>query len=87
MNELISAVAMNVFVFIFGLYVIARGISGRSLVMLNLGMLLIGTLIMARFLDSHFSLFLRGLVFIGLGVTFLAVNRVMVRRKAGREND
>lgn len=87
MNELISAITMNVFVFIFGLYVIARGISGRSLVMLNLGMLLIGTLIMARFLDSHFSLFLRGLVFIGLGVTFLAVNRVMVRRKAGREND
>ncbi|OYW75001.1 MAG: hypothetical protein B7Z37_15155 [Verrucomicrobia bacterium 12-59-8] len=46
----------------------------------RLGALLLSVLIIARMADSHFSLLAKGLVFIAVGVAFLAFNILMSRQ-------
>ena len=54
----------------------------------RLGALMLSMLIIARMADSHFSLLIKGLVFIAVGVAFLAFNFFMSRRHrpAARSN-
>ena len=49
---------------------------------------MLSMLIIARMADSHFSLLIKGLVFIAVGVAFLAFNFFMSRRHrpAARSN-
>lgn len=46
----------------------------------RLGALVLSALIIARMADSHFSLLAKGLIFIAVGVAFLAFNLLMSRR-------
>ena len=54
----------------------------------RLGALMLSMLIIARMADSHFSLLIKGFVFIAVGVAFLAFNFFMSRRHrpAARSN-
>ncbi len=49
---------------------------------LNLGWLLLGTLLIVRFFDQDLSYLVRGVAFVVLGVGFLVLNRVLARRRA-----
>jgi len=80
---LISAVLMNLFLLSFSMYLIRKGVRKGELSTMNMGMLLLGALIIARFLDINFSFVVRGIVFLALGISFLAVNWMAARRKAG----
>lgn len=82
-----AAALMNGFVLLFGIAVLMRGVKEDSLGLLNLGMLIIAALIMARFVDSNFSFIVRGLVFMALGASFLLVNWMASRRKAGKQDE
>lgn len=80
---LIAAVLMNLFLLSFSLYMIRKGVRKGEISTMNLGMVLLGALIIARFLDINFSFVIRGIVFLALGICFLAVNWMAARRKAG----
>lgn len=78
-----SAVLMNLFLLSFSMYMIRKGVRKGELSTMNMGMLLLGALIIARFLDINFSFVVRGIVFLALGICFLVVNWMAARRKAG----
>ncbi len=63
--------------------IVWKGVKETRLGVLNMGMLMLAALILLRFFDSNYSFIVRGLVFILLGVGFLAVNVIMARRKGG----
>ena len=63
--------------------IVWKGVKETRFGVLNMGMLMLAALILLRFFDSNYSFIVRGLVFILLGVSFLAVNVIMARRKGG----
>ena len=76
-----STILLNGYVAFLSVTVILRGIREGSLGRLNIGMLMIASLIIMRFFDINFSFVARGLVFVTLGSCFLAANWIMVQRK------
>lgn len=64
-----------------GLWLLVTGIRINKQGQMNVGLLAITALIIARFFDSDLSFLLRGLLFIALGVAFLVANIAMLRRK------
>jgi len=76
-----AAGLFDVYLLVTGLWLLITGIQTRKQVQMNVGLLTITALIIARFFDSDLGFLLRGLVFIALGVTFLVANVVMLRRK------
>lgn len=74
---------MNGYVACTALAAIALGIKQNHLAGMNQGMGMLALLIAARFLDGDFSFITRGIVFVVLGLTFLAVNWWMRRQKGG----
>jgi uncharacterized membrane protein len=76
-------VLMNLYMLGLGVALIALGVRDRRLGVVNLGLLVTATLILARFFDSDMSFVLRGLAFIAVGVGFLVTNILLVRRTRG----
>ncbi|EGO64704.1 DUF2157 domain-containing protein [Acetonema longum] len=76
-----SAILFNSYLLVLSVYIIIRGVKEEKLGMLNGGMLMLALLIVLRFLDIDLSIIARGLVFVVLGLIFLAANLIMVRRK------
>jgi hypothetical protein len=77
----VVTVLMNLYLLAVGLALISIGVRNNRMGIVNLGMLVVGALVMARFFDEHISFVLRGLVFIGLGIGFLATNYWLLTRK------
>jgi len=76
-----ATVLFNGYLLCLSVTIILRGVQEESLGTLNIGMLMVATLIIMRFFDINFSFVVRGLVFVVLGSCFLAANWVVVRRK------
>ncbi|MCZ7591397.1 MAG: DUF2157 domain-containing protein [Kiritimatiellae bacterium] len=70
----------NAFVFVFGVVLLASGARDQSLGRVNIGMLLLATVIVLRFFDADLSIVLRAVVFIVLGAAFLSVNTVFSQK-------
>jgi len=70
---------------ITGLYFIRKGNKKNDLLDLNFGMLLISSLIIARFFDTGISFVTRGILFILLGMAFFIVNYILVQKKKKNE--
>ena len=66
---------------LFDLYLLVAGLRIDKQGQMNIGLLALAALVVARFFDSDLSFLLRGLVFIVLGIAFLVANVVMLRRK------
>ncbi|MDD4600685.1 hypothetical protein SDC9_20832 [bioreactor metagenome] len=77
-----ATLIMNIYMFILSIFVISTGTRNNSIGTVNIGMVMLAVLIVARFLDINFSFVVRGLVFVLLGIGFLVTNWIMVRRKA-----
>ncbi|NLC79624.1 MAG: hypothetical protein GX748_00400, partial [Lentisphaerae bacterium] len=77
----LNALAFNVFMFALGVMHIVLGCRDNRLRQINLGMATVSLLLVTRFFDSAFAYWLRGVVFIALGIVFLTVNLVIARRK------
>ncbi len=71
----------DVYLLVAGLWLVVAGIRINQQGQMNVGLLAVAVLIIARFFDTDLSFILRGLIFIGLGVAFLVANVVMMRRK------
>lgn len=79
-----SAGMFDLYLFAAGLWLLVTGIRIGKQGQMNVGLLTVAALFIARFFDSDLSFLLRGLIFIGLGIAFLTANLVMLRRKGGR---
>lgn len=82
-----ATVLLNSYLLLLSIWVIGRGSRRYSIGQVNAGMLLLTLLISSRFLDANLSFVIRGVVFVCLGIGFLGVNWLMVRRKPGGEHE
>ena len=76
-----SAGLFDLYLLVAGLWLLVTGLRIDKQGQMNIGLLTLAALILARFFDSDLSFLLRGLVFIVLGIAFLVANVVMLRRK------
>lgn len=74
---------MNVYLFACGLGVLIRGLRAGGLGSLNVGMLLVGGVVVTRFFDGEYPTLVRAAVFILTGAGFLAANLWMARHRRG----
>lgn len=72
---------VNFLILGLALLTLRAGLRGTQVLRTNLGWLLLCTLILVRFFDTHFSYLVRGMVFIALGLGFLGVNLWLRRRR------
>lgn len=82
-----AAVLCNAYLLLLSVHLILRGVRAGSLGVLNIGMLMVASLIIMRFFDLNFSFVARGLAFVILGSCFLVTNWIMVRRKKEVQNE
>ena len=82
-----ATVFCNIYMLLWSVNVIRRGIRQESLGLLNMGMLMVASLIIMRFFDLNFSFVARGFVFVLLGFSFLVTNWIMMRRKKEVQNE
>lgn len=73
----------NLLIFAVSVYLIVRGSKGASLSTINLGMVILFLLIVLRFFDWELDFLFRGIVFVLLGIAFLAVNLYMIKKRKG----
>lgn len=83
--DVFAAILFNVYVFAMSVGLIAGGVRGRRLGLVNAGMLLLSALILCRFFDADLSFVVRGVAFIALGTGFLVTNLVLLRRKGAAQ--
>lgn len=86
-SRLGAPVIMNGCMLGLSISIITVGVRRRRIGVVNLGMVSIAALIMARFFDADVSFIVRGVVFVLIGIGFLAANVILVRRKAGWNNE
>jgi uncharacterized membrane protein len=86
-SEWIGPVAFNLLLFAVGIATIAIGLKNQSLATVNLGMVVVATLVIVRFFDSGFGFILKGFAFILVGIGFLVVNIVLSRRLRATAED
>ena len=70
-----------IFVLMVGLYYIYQGSHQNNLSILNLGLITISILIIARFLDIDLSFIARGLLFIIMGLGFFFANYRLIKNR------
>ena len=81
-DPLIPSLLLNFFTLALGIFTLLRGIRAGRVVEANLGMLVVAILAIARFFDSEFEFFVRGIAFIAIGLGFLGTNLVVFKRRA-----
>lgn len=76
------AMAMfNVYFLVVGIWLLVTGIRIPLQGQMNVGLLAVSALLVARFFDTDMDFLVRGLLFIALGIAFLVTNVVIIRRK------
>jgi uncharacterized membrane protein len=83
-TSLWSALLCNVYLLVLGVSLLATGLRGQRLGTVNVGMLVIATLILCRFFDADLSFVARGVAFIVLGLGFLMTNVLLLLGKGAR---
>jgi uncharacterized membrane protein len=78
---LFSAVLINAFVLVIGIFKIMEGVKNDHLGIVNYGLLIITALIVCRFFDADLSFILRGILFVLVGVGFFATNYRMLKKR------
>lgn len=81
-----AATLMSFYLLAWSIGIVWKGVTETRFGVLNLGMLMLTALILLRFFDSNYSFVIRGVVFILLGISFLAANGIIARRK-GRKTE
>jgi len=79
MRNIVMPLVFDAFLLAVGLAVIITGVRERRLGITNAGMLVLSTLIIARFFDSDLDFVVRGLVFVVVGLGFLTTNLWLVK--------
>lgn len=81
--EGLAMLFFNFYILVLSIARIAAGLKKDSIAKLNGGMMMLGLLIILRFIDADIGFLVKGIVFILLGAGFLAANLVVLRRRKG----
>lgn len=76
-----AMIIINLFILAIGILIVSDATQKDHLGRLNFGLLIISVLILCRFLDTEMSFVLRGLIFVGLGISFFAANYFMLQKR------
>jgi hypothetical protein len=82
-----SWILTNIIVLIFGVYTIRKGARLNMLGIMNFGLMIIAALIISRFFDLDLTYVTRGILFIGVGLSFFFMNFYMIRKRSLQKND
>ena len=74
----------NAYFIALALCLLTIGIKESRLGPVNVGMLMLVALILARFFDADFGLLAKGLVFIVAGIASLVINIIMLKQKRSK---
>lgn len=80
-----AGIIINLAILIIGVVTLLRGSKEDNLGLLNLGLLIVATLIVCRFFDTDFSFVVRGLIFLIFGIGFFAANYLTLKRRRSNE--
>ena len=81
---LASVVAINLYLLFFSGRQLVDGYRSGQQTQMNLALLLLGVVVLARFFDAQVSFIMRGLAFIALGAAFLLINRRLLGKGGGK---
>ena len=82
LSSSIAVVLINMLILAIGVLTIQRGSQKNHLGVLNYGLLIITALVVCRFFDTQLSFVLRGLLFVGIGVSFFIANYQMLKKRS-----
>ncbi|MCG8579008.1 MAG: DUF2157 domain-containing protein [Bacteroidales bacterium] len=85
LKSAIAIILINLCVFVIGILTVREGAKENSLGNLNLGLLIITTLIICRFFDTDLSFVLRGILFVFVGAGFFVANYLMLKKRKANE--
>lgn len=78
-----SSLIFNLYLLVLSLSHIIIGTRDNALGVVNMGMIMLAVLIIARFFDSDINFIIKGVAFILVGSSFLATNVAILRRRGG----
>lgn len=81
----VSVILINLLVFGIGIFTIRKGAKINHLGILNYGLGIITALVICRFFDTNLPFFIRGILFISVGIGFFAANYWMLKKR--KENE
>lgn len=81
----LSILLINLLVLVIGIVTSTDGARRNNLGILNLGLLIIATLVVCRFFDTDLSFIVRGGLFVSVGIGFLAANYWMLKKRKTNE--
>lgn len=80
-SEFFAIWLFNGYLLIVSVIRIMNGVKNDHLGVVNSGMFMLATLVVARFFDGEINFIIKGLVFILIGIGFLVTNVMILRRK------
>ncbi len=80
-SAVLFTILLNLIFVLLSLITLREGISYSSSGRMNMGLLLLAALTIARFFDSEFSFLIKGIVFIACGVIFLLANFYLIKKR------
>jgi len=79
--SVVLTVLLNAFFILLAIMTLREGITYRSISRMNIGLILLAAITLARFFDSEFSFLVKGIVFIICGVIFLLANSYLAKKR------
>lgn len=77
----LGVVVINAILFVLGLQTVYIGIKKTHFTVLNFGLIILTTLIVCRFFDTNIAFYIKGLIFLFLGLGFFITNYIMFKKK------
>ena len=84
-NTFLAVLAVNLVIFILGIFLLREGSRISHLGVLNLGMLVIALLVICRSFDTDLTFVFKGTLFVLVGIGFFAVNWLMIKKRNANE--
>lgn len=80
-SKILGILIFNLYLITLGIATIISGVKNNLLVKINSGMFLFSVAVLLHFFSNDMNILLRGIIFIVIGIMFLVINYVMLRRK------
>lgn len=79
-QETLPVILFNIYTLSFGIFYIWWGLKSEQISFVNAGMIFVSVLLLERFFDKDISFVIKGVIFILIGIGFLTVNIVLIRK-------
>lgn len=85
-NPAVAVFIINGLILFLGVFKVILGLKEQSIGRLNMGLLMIGVLVLCRFFDRDMSFIFRGFIFLVLGAGFLLSNLWILKNRKDEKN-